>query len=570
MSMYARLTGRRFIVALLLAMVVLTPHVVTTPARAESIPQSLKIAPALLDRIASDPLKLQPVIVEMQHASLPFGGQPNVQLAQQALTLLSTSGVPVGTLPIVDGAAGWLAGAGIQALALLPNVAYIHDDTSVSPRRSSSPAPPWQPGHLTSLYPQETHADRIWPQSQGTGVTVAVLDSGVAADPDLGTRVLTAVSFAGGRNPNRPDPGGHGTHVAGIIAGSGARSQGEFVGMAPRANIVDVQVLDANGNGRLSSVVAGIGWVVAHRAQYNIRVVNLSLGAPPPPTYHQDPLAAAVEIAWKRGLVVVAAAGNSGPSSGSVQSPGIDPYAITVGASDDQGTLTLTDDTLAWFSSWGTPIDGRPKPDLLAPGRRLVSVRVPGSTLDGLFSDHVVAAHNGSSYFRLTGTSQASGVVSGAAALVVARQPNLTPDQVKAILIGTTQRYGPNGNPVLPDASADGSGLLDASAAYNSGPRSSPNGGLRPSNGFARTMYAFLYGQPLNWNNPSYHGIVWSLLTWPTLTWDNIAWDNIAWDSFNWSNIAWDNIAWDNGGWDNIAWDRSGWDNIAWDKAGTD
>jgi serine protease AprX len=556
----------RFVLVLVFALGLVAPGVGATGARAEAGPTGLKIAPTLLSRITTDPLTLQPVIVEMSHAGLPFGSQPNLGLAQQALSLLSAAGVPVRALPIVDSAAGWLSGAGIQALALLPNVAYIHDDTTVSPRRGTSQSPAWPPGQLSSLYPQETRADRVWGQAQGAGVTVAILDSGVAADPDLGARVVAAVSFAGGRNPNLPDPGGHGTHVAGIVAGSGTRSQGQFIGMAPGANIVDVQVLDANGNGRLSSVVAGIGWVVAHRTQYNIRVINLSFGAPPPPSYHLDPLSAAVEIAWQRGLVVVAATGNTGPGGNSVASPGIDPFAVTVGATDDQGTLTLTDDTLAWFSSWGTPTDGRPKPDLVAPGRRLVSIRVPGSTLDGLFPDHVVGASNGSSYFRLTGTSQATPVVSGAAALVLARQPNLTPDQVKAILTGTTQRYGPNGSPLLPDPSADGAGMLDASAAFSSGPRGAANAGLRPSDGYARAMYPHLYGQPVHWKNATSGGILWNLLTWLTLSWTNIAWDNIAWDSFNSSNIAWDNIAWDTTSWDNIAWDRSDWDNIAWDN----
>jgi serine protease AprX len=149
-----------------------------------------------------------------------------------------------------------------------------------------------------------------------------------------------------------------------------------------------------------------------------------------------------------------------------VQSPGIDPYAITVGATDDQGTLSLADDRLAWFSSWGMPAGGQPKPDLVAPGRKLVSIRVPGSALDGLLADLRVSASNGSSYFRLTGTSQATAVVSGAVALVLSRQPTLTPDQVKKILVATTQGYGPNGQPVLPDPTADGSGLLNAQAAY--------------------------------------------------------------------------------------------------------
>ena len=548
--------------ALVVALGLLAQALGAAPAQAQST--GVKIAPALRERIALDPLKLQPVIVEMEHASAPFVKQSNVLLAEQAFDLLGVAGVQVGTLPILGSAAGWLSGAAIETLAALPSVAYVHHDATVAPRRPTSATPPWPRGALESFYPQQTNADRVWGQARGEGLSVAVLDSGIAADPDLGARVLTAVSFAGRRSSNQLDPGGHGTHIAGIIGGSGARSQGEFVGMAPGVHLVDVQVLDANGNGRLSSVVAGLGWVVEHRAQYNIRVVNLSFGAPAPSSYRVDPLSAAVEIAWKRGLVVVAAAGNTGPAGGTVESPGIDPYVVTVGATDDQGTLTTRDDTLAWFSSWGGPAGGRPKPDLVAPGRRLVSIRVPGSTLDRLYADHAVAARNGASYFRLTGTSQASAVVAGAAALLLAGQPALTPDQVKSILLGTTQSVGQSGL-ISPDPTAGGSGMLDAAAAYNSGPRANPNRALRPNDTVARVMYPLLFGQPLNWNSATSDGVFWNLLTWPILNWNSVAWDNIAWDSFNSSNIAWDNIAWDSSNWDNIAWDRSTWDNIAWD-----
>jgi subtilisin family serine protease len=463
-------------------------------------------------------------------------------------------------------------GATVSGRALARNGAVTMDTNTVGSAGcavgvgATRPGPP--PTGLTSLYPQEVLANQAWSQSKGAGVTVAVLDSGVAPDMDLGNRVLASVSFAG--TAAQPDPGGHGTHIAGIVAGSGLRSAGQYVGMAPAANIVDVRVLDANGNGRLSSVIHGIEWVLAHRAQYNIRVLNLSLGAPPAPTYRADLLSAAVEMAWKRGIVVVVAAGNDGPADGTVQSPGVDPYAITVGATDDQGTLSLSDDQLAWFSSWSsswsTPTGGQPKPDLVAPGRRLVSIRVQGSTLDGLFADHRVTATNGSSYFRLTGTSQATGVVSGAAALMLARQPTLTPDQVKKILVATTQGYGPNGSPVLPNPLADGSGLLNAQAAYLSPVLGNANAGLYYADGFARSIYPLIYGQPLVWRDPTYQGLQWGSLTWSSLIWNQLAWDNIAWDNIAWDNFAWDNFAWDNFAWDNFAWDRTAWDNFAWDN----
>src|SRR5438094_5852910 len=449
-----------------------------SPVRAQSVAAE-KIDPALRDLMQADPLALLPVIVEMQHPVTPFVGAPNVDRALGALDLLRQYGIPVAALSLIDGAAGFANAAGINAVSLAPTVARIHHDATVGPRPSVEPPVIAPPDQLSEVYPLVVNADKVWQQgTTGGGVTVAVLDSGVAADADLvqpANRILASVNFADQRLAS--DPGGHGTHIAGIIAGNGSRSGGEFVGIAPQANVVDVRVLSSTGSGRISSVVRGIEWVLAHRAAYNIRVINLSFGAPTPTSYRTDPMSAAVEIAWRRGLVVVAAAGNSGPGRDTVVTPGTDPYAITVGATDDRGTLSRGDDMLAWFSGWGSA-DSNAKPDLVAPGRRLVSIRVPGSALDTLFPDRIVVAHNGSTYFRLTGTSMATGVVSGAAALLLQRWPNLTPDQVKALLVGTTQPYGQDSGQVLPDPIADGSGLLDAYAAVSAASPPAPTGGF--------------------------------------------------------------------------------------------
>jgi serine protease AprX len=546
-----------------------------------------KIDPALLALMQADPQKLLPVIVEMQQALPPFSGTPNVDRALEALDLLRFNGVPAVALSLIDGAAGFANAAGIDALSLVPTVAFIHFDATVGPQPNAAPpVPPATPDEVSGVYPQVVRANKVWQQGiTGGGVTVAILDSGIAADADLvqpQNRILASVNFADQRLTS--DPGGHGTHIAGIVAGNGTNSGGQFVGIAPQANVVDVRVLGNTGSGRISSVIRGIEWVLAHRIAYNIRVINLSFGAPANLPYRADPMSAAVEIAWRRGLVVVAASGNGGPQRDTVVTPGIDPYVITVGATDDRGTIGRGDDLLAWFSAWGSP-DSNAKPDLVAPGRRIVSLRVPGSALDTLFPDRVVVAQNGSTYFRLTGTSMATAIVSGAAALLLQRRPNLTPDQVKALLVGTTQQYGQDSGQVLPDPIADGSGLLNAYAAVNTAPPGAPafgggllfgtlqavvsvacvNQGLRPADGFARALYPVLFGSPLNWNDPLLDGIYWPLLTWDTLTWNSIARDNFAWDSVAWDSIAWDSIAWDSIAWDSIAWDSIAWDSIAWD-----
>jgi len=545
--------------------------------------------------MAADPQKLLPVIVEMQQPLPPFIGAPNVGRALEALDLLRFNGVPVAALSLIDAAAGFANAAGIDALSLVPTVAFIHHDATVGPQPSTAPpVPPAAPDEVSGVYPQVVRANKVWQQGIfGSGVTVAVLDSGVAADADLvqpNNRILASVNFADQRLTR--DPGGHGTHIAGIVAGNGTNSGGQFTGIAPQANVVDVRVLGNTGSGRISSVIRGIEWVLAHRAIYNIRVINLSFGAPANLSYRVDPMSAAVEIAWRRGLVVVAAAGNGGPKRDTVVTPGIDPYVITVGATDDRGTIGRGDDMLAWFSAWGSP-DSNAKPDLVAPGRRIVSLRVPGSALDTLFPDRVVVAQNGATYFRLTGTSMATAVVSGAAALLLQSRPTLTPDQVKALLVGTTQQYGGDSGQVLPDPIADGSGLLNAYAATvatpcgagsnNNGsllpggflagvlgqqqnPVACANQGLRPADGFARSLYPVLFGSPLQWQDPLFGGIFWSLLTWDTLVWNSVAWDNFAWDSVAWDSIAWDSIAWDSIAWDSIAWDSVAWDSIAWDS----
>jgi len=527
-----------------------------------------KIAPSVLASMQAAPLQRIPIILEMNPATAPFPSRVNAALAQQAVTVLGLHGQVFGGLPIVNGAAGYANAAEIQAISLLPQVAFVHQDATIGPRRPSTTRPrPAAP--LSSLATREVRADQAWTRGvSGRGVGVAVLDSGVAPDRDLtasGNRVLASVSFVGGTGA--PDDGGHGTHIAGTVAGDGTNSSGQYVGIARRANIVSVKVLDSQGRGRVSSVLAGLQWAIAHKAQYNIRVVNLSLGAPPlAPTYRADPMAAAVEVAWRNGLVVVAASGNTGPNSGGVESPGIDPYVITVGSTDDLVTLSLTDDLVGWFSAWGTPTLSTAKPDLVAPGRQVIAPRVVGSALDVLLPDHVVTANNGTKYFRLTGTSMATAVVSGAAALLLEQRPALRPDEVKRMLVANTQPFGA----IPTTGGASGAGLLDAYRVTGASPNGKANQGLRPADSFARALYPILYGQPLVWRDPNYHGIAWNTLNWATLTWDNIAWDNIAWDNIAWDNIAWDNIAWDNIAWDNIAWDNIAWDNIAWDNIAWD
>jgi len=288
----------------------------------------------------------------------------------------------------------------------------------------------------------------------GTGVGVAVIDSGIAAHPDLNnasgvSRVVYSQSFVAG-DTTTSDQYGHGTHVAGLIGGTGASSgtangyAATYAGMAPNVNLINLRVLDQNGSGSDSQVIAAIEQAIALQSTYNIRVISMSLGRPVFESYTLDPVDQAVEAAWKAGIVVVVAAGNSGRSGvangfATIGVPANDPAVITVGATMTELTATRVDDQIASYSSKGpTVLDHIVKPDLVAPGNRLVSLRVGGSTLDTTYPQYEVAPSSGTAmYYELSGTSMATPVVSGAAALMLQQNPALTPDQVKARLMKT-------------------------------------------------------------------------------------------------------------------------------------
>jgi serine protease AprX len=311
---------------------------------------------------------------------------------------------------------------------------------------------------------------------RGDGIGVAVLDSGVS--PTIDVEAVAEVDIV---EPDglSADYFGHGTHAAGIIAGSGEASlcrscYRSFRGIAPGARIYSVKVLDGSGKGRVSDVIAGIDWVLRHHEAEGIRVMNISLGHPVDEPYTTDPLCSAVEEAWKAGIVVIVSAGNQGgDGNATITSPGNHPSVITVGAAEDWGSIETSDDIVASFSSLGpTRIDGVLKPDILAPGTGVVSLRSPGSLLDEALPGQVLRlseymtdptfGDGESPYIAMSGTSTAAPAVAAAAALLLSQDRDATPDDIKARLLVSARKMNDS-------IVARGAGLLDVASALELG-----------------------------------------------------------------------------------------------------
>jgi serine protease AprX len=435
----------------------------------------------------------------------------------------------------------------------------------------------------------------------GTGIGIAVIDSGISTWHDDLTnhtsklfpygnqRVNKFVDFVNGRTQPYDD-NGHGTHVSGIIAGNGYDSYGEKAGIAPDANIISLKVLDQNGQGTISNIIAALGWVAKNAGTYNIRVVNMSVGAGIYESYWTDPLTLAVKAITDKGITVVTAAGNMGKNAagelqyGAITAPGNAPWVLTVGASSTNGTLTRSDDTMAGFSSSGpTFIDFDSKPDLVAPGVGTISLATPGSTFYASKAAYLLAGKLGlgsKPYLSLSGTSMAAPVVSGTVALMLQANPNLTPNLIKAILQYTAQVY-PGYSPLR-----QGAGFLNTLGAVRLAQFY-----VNPKAG-DRMPTQSVWSRQILWGNHRLKGgiikptanawastVIWGTAKTMGMTGDNVVWgtmyagDNVVWGTSYGDNVVWgtsygDNVVWGtsfNG--DNVVWGTSYGDNVVW---GTD
>ena len=507
-------------------------------------------------------------------------------------------------LPIVHGVAATVPVEDLGALERSPHVTGITPDRPVqmqSLHDAGSVASAVGSMYQTTLM---TGAQAYWRAGYtGQGVDIAVIDSGVVPVNGLTAtgKVLNGpdLSFES-QAPTLAhlDTFGHGTHMAGIAAGrddaapSGAYAgdSSDFIGMAPDARIISVKVADSHGLTDVSQVLAAIDWVVEHRADpgLNIRVLNLSFGTDSYQSYAVDPLSYAVETAWHAGIVVTAAAGNAGWKTG-VLDPASNPYLIAVGAVDTNGSTSYAQHTVASFSAGG---DGNRNPDLAAPGIHVIGLRDPNSSIDQANPQAVVDKR----LFLGSGTSQATAVLSGAAALIVSQYPQATADQVKALLTSTAMPLAG------PSPALQGAGELDLSqsltaplpvtAAQAFAPSTGAGSldGARGSvtltwGGVALRGEVDIFGNPVNttalanqlnsgtaWQSDVFNGVAWTGSgwvggTWSTSTWTSSSWSSNPWSSNPGSSNQWSSNQWSSNQWSSNQWSSNQWSSNQWSSA---
>ena len=532
----------------------------------------------LAELAASQPNRQVEVIAQLAPGTDPAVGHSLVRAA---------GGDVIGELPIINGLGVSLTAAEALELAESPAVRAVSLNAAVETEAVPNP------DLLATAFNQSLRSEKAWAAGYtGKGVGVAVVDTGIdgtlpdfqVSESDPTSRVVASAVINPGAT-RAGDSFGHGTHVAGLIAGNGSNRpagdplDGKYAGVAPDANLIDVKVSDDEGNASVIDVIEGLQFVVDHKAAYNIRVVNLSLKSTIAESYKTDPLDAAVEAAWNSGIVVVVAAGNNGSAPDAVSyAPANDPYVITVGGVDDMGTKGIEDDKLATWSSRGKTQDGFEKPDVLAPGARLVSTIAPGSEYTQLCPSCVTDG----SYFRVGGTSMAAAVVSGEAADLIQANPSLTPNQVKATLVKRTRAVAEahSSSGTLVDATGDPyattvtstTTVVGAEAAadkaINNPVSTSANGGL--------TMNSLL--------NPASGLIDYSRASWSRASWSTAvdglraSWSRASWSRASWSRASWsatpeacsdfERASWSRASWSRASWSRASWSRASWSSDG--
>ncbi|MDJ0769140.1 MAG: S8 family serine peptidase [Ilumatobacter sp.] len=443
-------------------------------------------------------------------------------------------------------------------------------------------------------------ADDMWAAGYtGAGIDVAVIDTGVAPVAELSTTdvfVGPDLSFEGRVDGVAGlDTYGHGTHMAGIIAGRTPGADplnpqpGDFLGVAPDAGLVSVKVADHTGAVDVSQVIAAIDWVVQHRnsGDLNIRVLNLSYNTTGTQSYVDDPLSKAIENAWNHGIVVVTSAGNEGMLSFGLANPATNPHVLAVSAAE----LTAYGSDEYWSVPWWAPSgDMTRNPDVLAPGVSVTSLRVPGSRIDIEHTSGHVADDD--RLFKGSGTSQSAAVVSGAAALLLQQRPDLTPDQVKTLLMESAES-------IMHFDIVKGHGVVDLAEAMHASPSSisttwAPATGLGSLEAARGDDHVEIGGEPLvgeitvtgatwdpvawvaasestsawtgedDWSGSSWSGSSWSGSSWSGSSWSGSSWSGSSWSGSSWSGSSWSGSSWSGSSWSGSSWSGSSWSGSSW------
>jgi serine protease AprX len=405
-------------------------------------------------------------------------------------------------------------------------------------------------------------SNQVWPTASGVRPmwgesttaqtpTIAIVDSGIdknRADFDMGVRVKQEVDLTTLPNNSDGDGRGHGTFVAGVAAGSAPG----FAGAAPQANLVSIDVMDDNGMARTSDVIAAAEWIYNNRQSKNIRVANFSLHSTTPSNFTKDPLDKAVEKLWFGGVVVVVAAGNyglpTGPS-GVPYAPGNDPFVITVGAIDLEGSTNVRKHEVPSWSAYGFTKDGFRKPELAAAGRYIIGPVPLNGSLKHAKPENVVAP----TYMRLSGTSFASPIVAGAAAQILAKHPTWTPDQVKGALM-LRARFVPEEGL----GGAAGVGEVNASRSADVTNPPNPNAALN----------RYLVADPKGSGTPVFDSVSWTDVARANVFWDSVSWADVTWSDASWSSVSWADVTWSDVSWADVTWsDVLAAEDVTWEDA---
>jgi serine protease AprX len=537
--------GRGFVILALVA--ILSAPVAATAGSGRSVQAARALVPAsLMTEAQAHPKQVFSVIVQGSR------GTKSSAVAQSVNN--STAARPGKAKGVrkaftsVNGVSAQLTGAQIVDLAKRPGILAITLDSKIRLSAQYTNDQSWvDSAGVSDFYVGQALAPLNVP-------AIAVVDGGVQAGRlDFGGRVVKSVTMTN-LLPNSPGDGrGHGTFVAGIAAGSKAG----YAGAAPTAPIVSIDVMDDNGMAMTSDVIAAADWILANKKTYNIRVANLSLQSTVAGSFMYDPLNKAVEKLWFSGVVVVAAAGNYGDNGNPTTvayAPGNDPFIISVGASDTNGTgYTSADDTVAPWSAYGYTLDGFAKPDIGAPGRQLVGP-VPATATMPLEAPARVTAPG---YMWMSGTSFSAPVVSGAAALILAKNPSWTPDKVKGALMVSARATAAG--------MALGVGEVNAKGAFDVTNPPNPNLGLNAYVGSDGT--GGLVFDSASWANSATANASWNQASWNQASWNQASWANASWNQASWASASWAQASWASASWNAASWAAASWAAASWNAA---